>query len=174
MSNPDIVGWFDDNWMTTRDRACESGWDSLSRRDQVLLAVGFLLDSCVGDGVWAIVDGVAEGNDDGLTVKMPEALEEVGLPQAAEHVRGIIRLRAPTGSPKKDERNRKEALSHWREIHRLFDEWVPGGERVMLTKLHNWYHSQRENTQGARVAAQDKPTKPRPGQVKRSPRKKRG
>jgi hypothetical protein len=149
MNNPDIVGWFDDNWMPTRDRALESGWDSLSRRDQVLVAVGLLLDSCVGDGVRAVVDGVVEGNDEGLTAKMPDALQEVGLPEAAEHVRSIIRLRTPTGSAKKDESNRKEALKHWREIHRLFDEWVPGGERVMLTKLHDWYHSQPEKAQKA-------------------------
>jgi hypothetical protein len=159
--------------MTTRDRALASGWESLSRRDQVLLAVGFLLDSCVGDGVWAVVDGVVEGNDEGLTVKMPEALEEVGLPEAAEHVRGIIRLRAPTGAPKKDEGNRKKALGHWREIHRLFDEWVPGGERVMLTKLHDWYRSQPGHAQGAGVPAQAKPTKPGRTRVKKSPGKKR-
>src|SRR5262245_60282670 len=101
MAEPDIVSWFDDNWMPARERALQHGWDSLSRPDQVLVAVGFLLDSCVGDGVWAIVDGVVKGNDEGLTARMPDALEEIGLPKAAKHVRQIIRLRAPAGSRKK-------------------------------------------------------------------------
>jgi hypothetical protein len=142
MSKPTVVGWFDRSWMPVRNRAKKDGWGSLSRRDQVLAAVGFLLDSCVGDGVWAIVDGVVEGSDEGLTVRMPDALEEVGLPEAARHVREIIRLRAPSGSPEKDRANRKAALDHWGEIGDLFDEWVPGGERVILTRLHDWYHSQ--------------------------------
>jgi hypothetical protein len=43
MSSPNIVGWFDGNWMPARDRALKGGWDSLVRRDQVLVAVGFLL-----------------------------------------------------------------------------------------------------------------------------------
>jgi hypothetical protein len=169
MAEPDIVGWFDGNWMPVRDRALKHGWESLSRPDQVLLAVGFLLDSCVGDGVWAIVDGVVEGNDEGLTARMPDALEEVGLPEAAEHVRRIIRLRAPAGSPKKDEANRKTALDHWRAIHRLFDEWVPGGERVMLTRLYEWYHAQTDKA-AEPVAAPDRGgTKPKQGS--RSPRR---
>lgn len=142
MAKPDIVSWFDGNWMPARDRALQHGWDSLSRADQILVAIGFLLDSCVGDGVWAVVDGVVEGQDVGLTVRMPEALDEVGLPAVAEHVRQLIRLRAPTGSAERDEANREEALNHWGAIHRLFDEWVPGGERVMLTRLHEWYHTQ--------------------------------
>jgi hypothetical protein len=61
---------------------------------------------------------------------------------AAEQVRSIVRLRTPTGSPTKDRSNRDKALANWQEIERLFSEWVPGGERVMLTKLHEWYHSQ--------------------------------
>jgi hypothetical protein len=142
MSNPDLVGWFDDNWMAARDRALQNGWDALPRRDQVLVAVGFLLDSCVGDGVWAVVDRVVEGNDEGLTVRMPEALDAIGCPEAAEHVRSIVRLRAPTGSARKDAGNRTKALEHWQDICRLFEEWVPGGERVMLTRLHDWYHRQ--------------------------------
>src|SRR5215469_4699629 len=120
MAKPEIVGWFDSNWMPARDRALKHGWASLSRPDQVLVAVGFLLDSCVGDGVWAIVDGVAEGNDEGLTARMPEALAEIGLPKAAEHIRKIIQLRAPVGLAKKDEANRKKALGHWRAISDLF------------------------------------------------------
>ena len=142
MDTPDMAGWFDANWMKVRDRALTSGWDSLSRPEQVLVAVGFLLDSCVGDGDWAIVYGVVEGNDEGLTVRMPDALEEIGLPEAAQHIRSIIQLRAPTGSPEKDRANSERALDHWHEIERLFDEWAPGGERVMLTRLYDWYHSQ--------------------------------
>jgi hypothetical protein len=173
MSSPNIVAWFDDNWMPTRARALKSGWDFLARRDQVLVAVGFLLDSCVGDGVWAIVDGVVKGNDEGLTVRMPDALEEVGLAEAAEQVRSIIRLRAPTQLPKMDESNRNEALGHWQKIHRLFDESVPGGERVMLTKLHDWYHSQLAPAKSARAPAQSKKRKPQSGNAKKAPRKKR-
>jgi hypothetical protein len=159
MTSPNIVEWFDDNWMPTRDRAHETGWDSLPRRDQVLLAVGFLLDSCIGDGVWAIVDGVVKGNDEGLTAKMPDALAEVGLPEAAEHIRSIVRLRAPSGSAKKDKNNRSKALEHWQEIHRLFDEWGRNGQRVMLTKLHAWYHDQPEPGQLGSVIEPAKPRK---------------
>ncbi len=142
MGVPHIVSWFDANWMLARDRALKLGWDSLSRPDQVLVAVGFLLDSCVGDGFWAIVDGVIEGNDEGLTVRMPEALKEVGLPEAADHIRQIIQLRTAPGSANQKRANREQASDHWLEIHRLFDEWVPGGERVMLTRLYEWYHAQ--------------------------------
>ena len=142
MSDSAIVDWFDRNWMPTRHRANGGEWDSLSHRDQVLLAVGFLLDSCVGDGVWAVVDGVVEGDDEGLTVKMPDALDTIGLHEAAEHVRNIIQLRRPTDSPETDELNRDEALNHWNDIELLFDEWTPDGERVMLTKLYDWYHAQ--------------------------------
>jgi hypothetical protein len=156
MSSPDVVGWFDDNWMPVRERALDGGWDSLPRRDQVLLAVGFLLDSCVGDGVWAVVDGVVKGNDEGLTARMPDALDEVGLPEAADHVRSIIRLRAPTGSPAQDKTNREKALGHWGEVNDLFEECVPGGERVMLTKLYDWYHSRPEQPRGVNVPTRDK------------------
>lgn len=173
MSSPDIVGWFDNNWMGVRERALKSGWDSLPRRDQVLVAVGFLLDGCIGDGVWAIVDGVVEGSDEGLTVRMPAALEDVGLPKVAEHVRSIIRLRAPTGSPAKVESNRSEALGHWGEINDLFEEWIPGGERVMLTKLYDWYHTHTEQGNGGKAAAPDKPAKPQASKVKNSPGNKR-
>jgi hypothetical protein len=141
MAKPDIMGWFDNAWMPARERALKEGWESLARPDQVLLAVGFLLDSCVGDGVWAVVDGVLSGSDEGLTARMPEALEEVGLEQAAGYVRKIIKLRAPAGSPKKDEANRKKAIGEWGAIQRLFGEWVPGGERVMLTRLYDLYHA---------------------------------
>jgi hypothetical protein len=141
MGNPDIERWFDATWMRARDRALHSGWDSLSRPDQVLVAVGFLLDSCIGDGEWAIVDGVVDGNDEGLTVRMPDALEEVGLSLEADLVRNIIRLRVPTGSPIQDAINRDEALGHWQMIEALFDRGMPD-ERVMLTQLHNWYHAQ--------------------------------
>jgi hypothetical protein len=174
MSSTNIVGWFDDSWMPTRERAIKSGWGSLPRRDQVLLAVGFLLDSCVGDGVWAIVDGVVDGHDEGLTVRMPEALEEVGLPEAAAHVRSIIRLRAPTGSPRKDKLNREQALDRWGQIGELFEEWVPGGERVMLTKLHDWYHAQPEPAQAGTVPTQGDPGKRTSSKIKKAPRKKRG
>lgn len=142
MAKPDLVGWFDRNWMPARDRALKYGWDSLSRPDQVLVAVGFLLDSCVGDGVWAVVDGVVEGQDEGLTVRMPEALQAVGLPEVAEDIREIIRLRAPTGSAARDEAQRVQALDHWHGVREAFSEWVPDGERVMLTQLYDWYHSQ--------------------------------
>jgi len=139
---PNIVEWFDRHWMLARDQALRQGWDSLSRPEQVLVAVGFLLDSCIGDGVWAIVDGVVTGDDEGLTVRMPDALEEVGLAEAAGHTREIIRLRLPAGSPQEDAANRKAAIDHWVAIYHLFDEWVPEGERVMLTRLYEWYHSQ--------------------------------
>jgi hypothetical protein len=145
MAKPDIMGWFDNAWMPVRERALKQGWDALARPDQVLLAVGFLLDSCVGDGVWAVVDGVLSGSDEGLTVRMPEALEEVGLKQAAGHIRKIIKLRAPAGSPRKGEANRKKAIGEWGAIQRQFGEWVPGGERVMLTRLYEWYHTQTTN-----------------------------
>jgi hypothetical protein len=171
MGRREIVDWFDGNWMPTRRRALDSGWDSLSRRDQVLLAVGFLLDSCVCDGVWAIVDGVVEGSDEGLTVKMPDALEAVGLSEAAEHVRNIIRLRAPTGTRRKDKSNRDKALDHWRSINRLFEEWVPFQERVMLAKLYEWYHSQPEQAQPASALGLAKTAKPRRSNVKRSLKK---
>jgi hypothetical protein len=141
MDKPDIMGWFDTAWMPARERALKRGWDTLSRPDQVLVAVGFLLDSCVGDGVWAVVDGVVSGSDEGLTIRMPEALEEVGLKKAAGHIRKIVKLRAPAGAPKKDGANRKKALDEWSSIRRLFGEWVPGGERVMLTRLYEWYHA---------------------------------
>jgi hypothetical protein len=29
------------------------------------------------------------------------------------------------------------------EIHRLFDECMPGGTHVMLTRLRDWYRSQK-------------------------------
>src|SRR5262249_46907086 len=119
MAKPDIVGWFDKNWMPARDRALKQGWDSLSRPDQGLVAVGFLLDSCIRDGVWAIVDGVVEGSDEGLTARMPKALEEVGLKKAAGHVRKIVQLRTPTGAAKKDEANRERALEHWLALNQL-------------------------------------------------------
>src|SRR5262245_35533591 len=109
MDEPDISEWFWDHWEECRDQATQSGWDSLSRRDQVVLAVGFLFDSCIGDGVWAIVDGVVDGNDEGLTVKMPDALSEIGLEEAAEHIRQIIFLRVQSDSPDK---NRPQALKH--------------------------------------------------------------
>jgi hypothetical protein len=146
MAKPDVMGWFDNAWMPARERALKQGWDTLARPDQVLVAVGFLLDSCVGDGVWAVVDGVVSGNDEGLTARMPEALEEIGLKKAAGHIRKINNLRAPTGSPKKDEANRKKALGEWASIQRLFGEWVPGGERVMLTRLYEWYRAQAGGT----------------------------
>lgn len=147
MGKPDVVGWFDENWMGVREQGHVHGWESLSRPDQVFLAVGFLLDSCIGDGVWAIVDGVVEDNDEGLTVHMPDALEAIGCPEAAEHIRAIVRLRAPTGSEDKDASNRKEALSHWRAIGDLFEEWDSQGERVMLLRLYEWYHAQ-QSTKG--------------------------
>lgn len=141
MGKPDMVGWFDANWMRQRELAMREGFDSLSRRDQVLVAVGFLIDSCIGDGEWAVVDGVVEGQDEGLTRRMPAALEDIGASEAAQHVREIIRLRAPTQTPEQDEANRDQAVEHWEEIARLFDKWIPKGERVMLTQLYEWYHS---------------------------------
>src|SRR5262249_10267366 len=136
MASPDIVGWFDDNWMNARERAQADGFEALGRPDQVLAAVGFLFDSFIGDGVLAIVDGVVQGSDEGLTVKMPDALDEIGLSDAAEHVRQIIRLRQPTGSAAKDGKQRTAALEHWSALHALFDETGPDGERVMLTRLY--------------------------------------
>ena len=63
MSSPDMAGWFDGAWMLAHDRSRQSGWETLSRRDQVLVAVGFVIESCIGDGVTFIVDGVVEGTD---------------------------------------------------------------------------------------------------------------
>ena len=135
------VEWFDGNWMKVRDLEKENGWASLNRRDQVLLAVGFLIDSCIGDGEWAIVDGVIEGQDEGLTVKMPDALEQIGLSKIAEYVNNIILLRKPAGSKVNDEANRERAVAQWEKVLAAFGEFVPGGERVILTTLYQWYHS---------------------------------
>lgn len=142
MGEPDIPAWFDGNWMKVRDRALKQGWESLSRRDQVLTAVGFLMDSMVGSGVEMIVDGMADGSDEGLTVHMPDALRAIGQREAARHMEELIRLRTPSGSKRKDQANRELALDHWAEVGQLFDEWIPGGERLMLTMLYDWYRAQ--------------------------------
>ena len=138
--------WFDANWMKQRERALKEGFDTLPRRDQVLVAVGFLMDSMVGDGVWAIVDGIAEGNDEGLTAKMPTALDEIGFTDGAAHVRHIIRLRegAVVSDEHEDQEDptRDEALDHWDAIGKLFGKKAPNGERLMLTQLYDWYHAQ--------------------------------
>ncbi len=170
MSNPEIEKWFDATWMRERDRALRSGWEALARRDQVLVAVGFLLDSCVGDGEWAVVDGVVDGNDEGLTARMPDALEEVGLSLEADLVRQIIRLRKPTGSPRQDAINRDEALGHWQLIEALFERGMPE-ERVMLTQLYDWYQARAEEATAPSVAAPKRRSKKAPNQVK-TPRKK--
>jgi hypothetical protein len=151
----EIQEWFDSTWMRVRERALVNGWDSLSRPDQVLVATGFLVDSCIGDGVWAIVNGVVEGNDEGLTVKMPAALDELGLPELARHVRGIISLRAPTGSSRKDKANWERARKHWVDIENLCDETEPGRHVVVLTRLYDWYHAQ-QHTSGEPDAAPDR------------------
>jgi hypothetical protein len=138
-----IQQWFDATWTKVRGRALDNGWDSLSRPDQVLVAVGFLVDSCIGDGVWAIVNGVVEGNDEGLTVRMPAALDELGLPEFARHVRSIISLRSPTGSPRRDKTNWLRARRHWVDIENLCDVMEPGRHVVVLTRLYDWYHAQQ-------------------------------
>src|SRR4051812_3615275 len=71
MSRPEIIRWFDRNWVPTWDRARVQGWGTLSRPDQVLVAVGFLLDSFLSDAVLLVVDGMATGYDTGLTAHMP-------------------------------------------------------------------------------------------------------
>jgi|GEM_PF-4415987 len=145
MTDPDIIEWFDAHWMIARDGALHLGWDNLSRPDQVLVAVGFLLDSCIGGGVTMIVDGMLDGSDERMTARMPAALDEVGLPEAAEHIRQIVRLRTPSDSASADAANRQAALAHWQAIHLLFDEWEVDGERVMVARLYEWYHAQTSN-----------------------------
>lgn len=124
-----IIEWYDDAFFPAWERANDHGWESLSRRDQVLVGVGLLFDCFAGEGITASFKRDQDENAyNGLTSHIPDALQEVGLDEASEHVRTLL------GEPVVS-----EPLS---ALYRLLNEWVPDGERVMLTRLFEWYHAQ--------------------------------
>jgi hypothetical protein len=127
--SPSIIDWYEDTFFPAWERAQTDGWDTMSRRDQILVGVGLLLDCFAGEGITASFQRDRDENAyHGLTRHIPDALQEVGLDEASGHVRKLL-----------DEPIYSEPLT---ALYRLLDEWVPDGERVMLTRLFEWYHAQ--------------------------------
>jgi hypothetical protein len=170
MSEPDIVSWFDDHWLDTYDRGIEQGFHSLSRRDQVLALVGATFDHEIGAGRRVLYEGPVGAH----TAELAEAFETIGSKKAAKVIREFARM-FPGGAPSLDDQEREQQVEDlpdkaWKVLHKfgdLFDEWVPGGERVLLTQLYEWYHAQSGPAQGTGA-----PAKPKPKRVKKSPKKK--
>lgn len=114
-----------------------------AHRDRVLVLVGHFLDGFIvsrGPGGFYpyYADRAAETAD---------ALEEIGLPAAARLLHAVNGL-FPSGCPPVDVREAERLLGElppsacrlWGELARLWDEWVPGGERVMVERLYAWYY----------------------------------
>jgi hypothetical protein len=174
MGKPDIVSWFDNHWLDTFDRGVEGGFDSLSERDRVLALVGAAFDHEIGAGRRVLYAGPVGAH----TAELADAFEAIGAPQAAR----VIRQFAATflgGAPSADEDERVRQVdelpaSAWKVLHAfgdLFEECGPDGERMILTKLYEWYHAQTDQASGPKAKGPAKGTKPRTGPTK--PRRKR-
>jgi Domain of unknown function (DUF4375) len=145
MSRREIVSWFDKHWLNTFTRGWQHGFDSLSHKDRVLALVGAVFDHLIGAGVRVLYEGPAGAH----SREMAESFAAIGAKRVADLLRQFDRA-FPGGrpAPDDDERERqvaelpKEAFDSWSEISDLFDEVVPGGERVLLTQLYDWYHAQ--------------------------------
>jgi hypothetical protein len=147
MSRPEVVAWFDAHWYPAFSQADGLGWDALPRRDRVLALAGAVIDAFVGSDRYTLYRQAAGRHAD----EMAGAFEAVGLPEEAAALRAI-NAAFPGGRPAADDAERErqvdglpgEAWAPWRALRASFDRWVPGGERVMLTRLYEWYHSQAE------------------------------
>ena len=161
MDSPNIVSWFDGHWLDAFTRGSKQGFDSLSEKDRVLALVGAVFDHMIGAGIRVLYEGPAGAN----TVAMADAFDAIGAKKAAKLIRDFDRF-FPGGAPSQDEDEREQqveklpdkAWTVWRKFDDLFDEWVPGGERVMLTQLHDWYHAQPDES----ATRKAKPGKKRP------------
>lgn len=145
MANPEIVDWFDKHWLNTYTQAITKGLNTLSEKDQVLALVGATFDHEIGAGRRELMCGP-------MGAHIPEliaAFEKLDLKEAAKSFRKFAK-KFPDGTPAKDEAEREEQVSNlpknaWKELYKfgeLFEEFEPGGERVMLTRLYEWYHKQ--------------------------------
>jgi hypothetical protein len=172
MAEPDIVSWFDDHWLDTFTQGANRGFHSLSRRDQVLALVGAAFDHEIGAGRRVLYAGPVGAH----TAELAEAFEAIGSKKAAKVIREFAGM-FPGGAPSPDDEERERQVEQlpdraWKVLHKfgaLFDESVPGGERILLTQLYEWYHAQSGQAQAVGT-----PAKPKPRPVKKSPKKKRG
>jgi len=145
MDSSDIVDWFDVHWYPAFERADGPGWDSLPRRDRVLALVGAVMDTLVGSDRSTLYRSAAGRH----ASEMAESFDLIGLPEEAAAIRAI-NAAFPGGRPAADNAKRSQqvdklpikAWSTWRILNTSFERWVPDGERVMLTRLHEWYHAQ--------------------------------
>jgi Domain of unknown function (DUF4375) len=175
MGEPNIVAWFDDRWLDTFDRGVEEGFDSLSRRDQVLAMVGAAFDHEIGAGRRVLYAGPVGAH----TAELADAFEAIGSKKAAKVIRKLA-ASFPGGVPAADDHERKRQVEElpdqsWKilnEFGRLFDECDPGGERVLLVQLYRWYHAQSEQRSAPGAGAKPMPTsmKKPPGKKKKADR----
>src|SRR5437016_4408885 len=97
MSEPDVVGWFDEHWLDTFTRGFTQGFGTLSPRDRVLALVGVVFDHLIGAGRRVLYEGPAGAH----TVEMADAFEVIGCPRAAKLLRDFDRS-FPGGAPSAD------------------------------------------------------------------------
>lgn len=170
MDQPDIVSWFDAHWLDAFTRGAEQGFHSLRHRDQILALVGATFDHEIGAGRRVLYAGPVGAH----TAELAEAFEAIGSRKAAKVIREFAAM-FPGGVPSPDDEERERQIEllpdrAWKVLHKfgeLFDEWAPGGERVLLTQLCEWHHAQSEQEGSAPAKRKSRP-------VKKSPKKERG
>src|SRR6266545_1039174 len=147
MAETKIVSWFDAVWPALWARGTAEGFDSLSRRDRVVALVGAAFDHEIGAGHRVLFAGPVGAH----TADLAESFDTIGAPKAAKVIRQFAKM-FPRGAPAANEKKRARQVEKlpdkaWKVLERfgeLFDEWVPGGERVLLTNLYEWYHRRRD------------------------------
>jgi hypothetical protein len=175
MSNPEIVGWFDDNWLDTFSRGVKSGFASLSHRDRALALVGSAFDHEIGAGRRVLYEGPVGAH----TAELADAFEVIGSKKAAKVIRDFAAT-FPGGAPSPDDEERERQVSElpseaWKVLRKfgdLFEECAGDGERVLLHKLYDWYHAQSGQAEGSGSPAAPKPAKKSPRKGRQSKGKK--
>jgi hypothetical protein len=119
MGEPDIVSWFDDHWLDTFRRGAEEGFDSLSRRDQVLALVGATFDHEIGAGRRVLYAGPVGAH----TAELAEAFEAIGVEKAGKVIREFAAM-FPGGAPSADGEERKRQVKElpdkaWKVLHQF-------------------------------------------------------
>lgn len=141
MSSLNIPEWFSDKWMRLQARWVEDKipWDSLSRPDQVLFAVGYILETIVGGNGWDLIEDMKTpdlGMRD-LALKTPDAFSSLGYESVARQLKKFIELSRTSGDDTLDAANHEQAEDVWSEISKELDVW--DDERVVLKDLYRWY-----------------------------------
>jgi hypothetical protein len=138
MSELDITNdWYEKEWnrLLVRWFQKHEPWNLFSRRDQVVLAVGYIANTHLAGNGWDLIRDMASGAPEKLAYYTPDAFDAIGRPEIAGWLRDFIVLGKTTGNEEQDEVNHEKAMDEWVKVADAIREDL-GDECRVLVELY--------------------------------------